>query len=117
MFYCICLWSNENIALLLNVINGIICRDFNKNYRFCLPICPPSYLHQLIDKFMFSDLHKTVETHFNIFLFIFQSVGPKLYTKTCLYTMTPDRHFVVDTCAHKGFGDVIVCCGGGHIYK
>ncbi|KAJ8303111.1 LOW QUALITY PROTEIN: hypothetical protein KUTeg_019507 [Tegillarca granosa] len=46
-----------------------------------------------------------------------KSVGPKLYTKTCLYTMTPDRHFVVDTCAHKGFNDVIVCCGGGHIYK
>ncbi|KAL8586296.1 hypothetical protein ACOMHN_058676 [Nucella lapillus] len=44
-------------------------------------------------------------------------LGPEMYTKTCLYTMTPDRHFVIDNCAHKGFSDVIVCCGAGHAYK
>ncbi|XP_046361732.2 monomeric sarcosine oxidase-like [Haliotis rufescens] len=43
--------------------------------------------------------------------------GPILSTKTCLYTMPPDRHFVVDTCAYKGWSDVIVCCGAGHAYK
>ncbi|XP_048254853.1 monomeric sarcosine oxidase-like isoform X2 [Haliotis rufescens] len=44
-------------------------------------------------------------------------LGPILQTKTCLYAMTPDRHFVVDTCAYKGWSDVIVCCGAGHAYK
>ncbi|XP_046563083.1 monomeric sarcosine oxidase-like [Haliotis rubra] len=44
-------------------------------------------------------------------------LGPILQTKTCLYTMTPDRNFVVDTCAYKGWSDVIVCCGAGHAYK
>ncbi|XP_071114469.1 monomeric sarcosine oxidase-like [Haliotis cracherodii] len=43
--------------------------------------------------------------------------GPLLYTKTCLYTMPPDRSFVIDTCAYKGFDDVIVCCGAGHAFK
>ncbi|XP_067651411.1 monomeric sarcosine oxidase-like [Haliotis asinina] len=44
-------------------------------------------------------------------------LGPILQTKTCLYTMPPDRNFVVDTCAYKGWSDVIVCCGAGHAYK
>jgi sarcosine oxidase len=24
------------------------------------------------------------------------ALGPPIYTRTCLYTLTPDRHFVVD---------------------
>ncbi|KAL8586297.1 hypothetical protein ACOMHN_058677 [Nucella lapillus] len=44
-------------------------------------------------------------------------LGPEMYTKTCLYTMTPDRNFVIDNCESKGFSDVIVCCGAGHAYK
>ncbi|XP_076442769.1 monomeric sarcosine oxidase-like [Babylonia areolata] len=44
-------------------------------------------------------------------------LGPEMFTKTCLYTMTPDRHFVIDNCARQGFSDVIVCCGAGHAYK
>ncbi|KAK7477452.1 hypothetical protein BaRGS_00031276 [Batillaria attramentaria] len=44
-------------------------------------------------------------------------LGPVLFTKTCLYAMTPDRHFVVDTCSRQGYSDVIVCNGAGHAYK
>ncbi|XP_076441654.1 monomeric sarcosine oxidase-like [Babylonia areolata] len=44
-------------------------------------------------------------------------LGPEMYTKTCLYTMTPDRNFVIDKCSRQGFSDVIVCCGAGHAYK
>ncbi|XP_053376207.1 monomeric sarcosine oxidase-like [Mercenaria mercenaria] len=45
------------------------------------------------------------------------SVGPILYSKTCLYTMPPDRNFVIDTCHKTGFDDVIICNGAGHAYK
>ncbi|XP_060579149.1 monomeric sarcosine oxidase-like [Ruditapes philippinarum] len=45
------------------------------------------------------------------------SVGPILYSKTCLYTMPPDRNFIIDTCHRTGFDDVIVCNGAGHAYK
>ncbi|BFZ07718.1 hypothetical protein BsWGS_10757 [Bradybaena similaris] len=44
-------------------------------------------------------------------------VGPVLKSKTCLYTMTPDRDFLVDSCSKAGFPDVFVCCGAGHAYK
>ncbi|XP_005106261.2 monomeric sarcosine oxidase [Aplysia californica] len=44
-------------------------------------------------------------------------LGPVVKTKTCLYTMTPDRDFLIDTCHRQGFSDVIVCCGAGHAYK
>lgn len=36
-------------------------------------------------------------------------------TKTCLYTMTPDRDFVVDTV--PGHPEVLVCLGSAHAYK
>jgi sarcosine oxidase len=42
-------------------------------------------------------------------------VGPVLYTKTCLYTMPPDRHFVID--AVPGHPNVTVAVDGGHAYK
>ena len=43
------------------------------------------------------------------------AVGPPIYTKTCLYTLTPDRDFVVDRLPeHPG---VIVCLGAGHGFK
>lgn len=45
------------------------------------------------------------------------SLGPILYSKTCLYTMPPDRNFVIDTCHRTGYKDVIVCNGAGHAYK
>ncbi|XP_059148127.1 monomeric sarcosine oxidase-like [Physella acuta] len=44
-------------------------------------------------------------------------LGPVIKTKTCLYDMTPDRDFLLDTCAKAGFPDVIVCCGSSHGYK
>jgi len=42
-------------------------------------------------------------------------LGPKLYTKTCLYDMPPDRNFVIDTLPNHP--QIIVCCGAGHAYK
>ncbi|XP_077982827.1 monomeric sarcosine oxidase-like [Glandiceps talaboti] len=49
--------------------------------------------------------------------FLPKAVGPILYTKTCLYAMTPDRHFVIDSLVEKGFPQVIICNGAGHAYK
>jgi sarcosine oxidase len=44
-----------------------------------------------------------------------RALGPIIYTKTCLYTLTPDRDFVIDRLpAHPG---VVVGVGGGHGYK
>lgn len=43
------------------------------------------------------------------------AVGPILYTKTCLYTLPPDRDFVIDTLpAHP---NVAVAIGAGHAFK
>ncbi|XP_070575600.1 monomeric sarcosine oxidase-like [Ptychodera flava] len=46
-----------------------------------------------------------------------KAVGPLLYSKTCLYAMTPDRNFVIDTLEKKGFPQVIFCNGAGHAFK
>ena len=42
-------------------------------------------------------------------------LGPKLYTKTCLYTMPLDRQFIIDTL--PGHPQIILCCGAGHAFK
>jgi len=42
-------------------------------------------------------------------------VGPKLYTKTCLYAMPPDRDFLLDCL--PGRPQIITCVGAGHAYK
>lgn len=42
-------------------------------------------------------------------------VGPELYTKTCLYTMPPDRQFTVDTLPDHP--QIAVCQGAAHAYK
>ena len=43
------------------------------------------------------------------------SIGPAVATKTCLYTLTPDRDFVLDRLPeHPG---VIVALGSAHAYK
>jgi sarcosine oxidase len=47
--------------------------------------------------------------HFTGFL------GPKLYTKTCLYTLPRDRDFVVDFLPEHP--QILVCIGAGHGYK
>jgi sarcosine oxidase len=42
-------------------------------------------------------------------------LGPEIYTKTCLYTMTPDRDFVIDRLPdHPG---VLVALGAAHAFK
>ncbi|MFL5674151.1 MAG: N-methyl-L-tryptophan oxidase [Chloroflexota bacterium] len=43
------------------------------------------------------------------------AVGPPIYTKTCLYTLTPDRDFVVDRV--PGAPGVVVALGAAHGFK
>ncbi|MEM7534939.1 MAG: N-methyl-L-tryptophan oxidase [Chloroflexota bacterium] len=42
-------------------------------------------------------------------------LGPKLYTKTCLYTMPKDRDFVFDR--HPEHPEIIIFNGAGHVFK
>ncbi len=44
-----------------------------------------------------------------------RALGPVLYTKTCLYTLTPDRDFVLDTV--PGHPHIAVTIGAGHAFK
>jgi sarcosine oxidase len=43
------------------------------------------------------------------------ALGPVIYTKTCLYTLTPDRDFVIDTV--PGRPEIAIAIGGGHGFK
>jgi sarcosine oxidase len=44
-----------------------------------------------------------------------EAIGPVLYTKTCLYTLTPDRDFVIDHVPeHEG---ICIAIGAGHAFK
>jgi sarcosine oxidase len=43
------------------------------------------------------------------------ALGPIIYTKTCLYTMPPDRDFVID--AIPDHDNVFVAIGAGHAFK
>ena len=43
------------------------------------------------------------------------ALGDVIYTKTCLYTLTPDRDFVVDTLPEHP--NVVVAVGAGHAFK
>jgi sarcosine oxidase len=43
------------------------------------------------------------------------AVGPAITTKTCLYTLTPDRDFVLDRV--PGHPGVVVALGAAHAYK
>jgi sarcosine oxidase len=43
------------------------------------------------------------------------ALGPIIYTKTCLYTLTPDRDFVIDQV--PGHPHAIIAIGGGHGFK
>lgn len=44
-------------------------------------------------------------------------LGPKLYTKTCLYDMPYDRNFVIDTLASRGRPQISFFIGAGHSFK
>jgi sarcosine oxidase len=43
------------------------------------------------------------------------ALGPIIYTKTCLYSLTPDRDFVID--AVPDHPAALVAIGGGHGFK
>ncbi len=47
--------------------------------------------------------------------YIPKALGPIIYTKTCLYTLTPDRDFVIDTV--PGHPEATIAIGGGHGFK
>jgi sarcosine oxidase len=47
--------------------------------------------------------------------YIPRALGPIIYTKSCLYTLTPDRDFVIDTLPEHP--NVAVAIGGGHGFK
>ncbi|XP_064611531.1 monomeric sarcosine oxidase-like [Liolophura sinensis] len=46
-----------------------------------------------------------------------RSLGPILESKTCLYTMTLDRSYVIDTLESRGWPEIVFCCGAGHAFK
>lgn len=43
------------------------------------------------------------------------AVGPELLSKTCVYDLTPDRNFVIDTI--PGYPHIGLCIGAGHAAK
>jgi monomeric sarcosine oxidase len=43
------------------------------------------------------------------------AAGPELVSKTCVYDLTPDRNFVVDTI--PGYPHISLCIGAGHAAK
>ncbi len=43
------------------------------------------------------------------------ALGPEHLVKTCLYTLTPDRDFIIDTL--PGHSNVHVAVGAGHAFK
>lgn len=43
------------------------------------------------------------------------ALGPELYTKTCLYTLTPDRDLVLGPLSEAP--QVMVAVGAGHAFK
>jgi monomeric sarcosine oxidase len=56
---------------------------------------------------------KQVETFLHKFLP--DAAGPVLYTKSCLYTLTPDRDFVID--AIPEHPNCLIAIGAGHAFK
>ncbi len=61
------------------------------------------------DEAMYHRVRHFVETHLP------DAAGPELLTKTCLYTLTPDRDFVVDRVPDAP--GVVVGLGAGHGFK
>lgn len=43
------------------------------------------------------------------------ALGPELVSKTCVYDLTPDRNFVIDTV--PGYPHISLCIGAGHAAK
>jgi sarcosine oxidase len=54
-------------------------------------------------------------THNFLEKYIPTALGPIIYTKTCLYTMPPDRDFVLD--ALPGYENCFMAIGAGHAFK
>jgi sarcosine oxidase len=54
-------------------------------------------------------------THDFLSRYLPDALGPIIYTRTCLYTLTPDRDFVLD--AVPDHPNALVAIGGGHGFK
>jgi len=61
------------------------------------------------DEAMYGRVRRFVETYLP------EAAGPELLTKTCLYTLTPDRDFVVDRVPDAP--GVVLGLGAGHGFK
>ncbi|MBW3568767.1 N-methyl-L-tryptophan oxidase [Candidatus Parcubacteria bacterium] len=61
------------------------------------------------NEYVIRRLSQMIEKHIPHF------VGPVLYTKTCLYTLTPDGDFIIDTV--PGHPNAVVIVGSGHAFK
>src|SRR5436305_2419920 len=71
--------------------------------------CTPATRTFARDEVGFARLTAFLERHLP------DQLGPEILTKTCLYTMTPDRDFVVDRLPdHPG---IVVALGAAHGYK
>lgn len=73
-------------------------------------VCTPETVDRVVDE---SDLRRTIDA---VKLRIPALDGRVLRAKTCLYTMTPDEHFVIGT--HPEFESCTIACGfSGHGFK
>lgn len=73
-------------------------------------VCSPETVDRTIHE---SDLRRTIDA---VKLRIPALEGPVLHAKTCLYTMTPDEHFVIGP--HPRFNSCTIACGfSGHGFK
>jgi sarcosine oxidase len=61
------------------------------------------------------DPENSARVHAFLERYLPSAIGPELYTKTCLYTLPPDRDFIVD--AIPGHHRTALAIGAGHAFK
>lgn len=73
-------------------------------------ICTPATIRREIDEQDIARLRQAMEPHMP------GALGPTLFAVTCMYTNTPDRHFVVSQ--HPDDARIVYACGfSGHGFK
>ena len=73
-------------------------------------VCTPHTIRRQVDPAEIEALRAVLDRYMP------GSSGPVLWTLTCMYTLTPDRHFVIDR--HPRHEQVAYCCGfSGHGFK
>ncbi len=61
------------------------------------------------------DLERVAQVDAFLGRYLPTALGPVIKTKTCLYTLTPDRDFVID--ALPGRPNIVAAIGAGHAFK